>query len=161
MHASAPLLAYTKGLTVGPQWKFTTRAVGLEKYQLRSIMVGAVPTMKRLCREGRAESALCPCCHQEEESEEHMFLMCPAHTHIRHAEVRAEVWQHLPECLKLHGLVPQNLGLSKEDTLDLAGRIQYTLVDILKHRGTFMPVELQPRARWDETQRRVRPRTSA
>ena len=62
----------------------------------------------------------------------------------------------IPQRLKLHGLVPLNLGLPPEDTVDLAGKVQYTLLDMPKHRMSCLPADLQPRARWD--QRNVRPR---
>ena len=134
----------------------TKGVTGLEKYQMRCIMVGAVPTMKRLFRENRVDSALCPCCGREEEDEEHLFLRCPRHEDIRNSELEPHIWQHLPRCLKLHGLVPKNLELPKEDALDLACRVQYTLLDILENRTKCLPVDLQPRARWES--RNVRPR---
>jgi ribonuclease HI len=54
--------------------------------QLRS---GHIPLNKHLHRIGKAESPICPCCRQHEETVHHFLIRCPAHRNARTALTHA------------------------------------------------------------------------
>ena len=93
------------------------------------MLAGAVPTQQRLHCAGLADDALCPCCGMEEEPWEHAVDRCPAHAPARTAELRADYWSCLPDCLRLHGLVPLGMPLTRGLTSaeELAALVQGTL----------------------------------
>ena len=83
---------------------------GIDKYRLRCILSGAVSTQRRLADKfPGAESPICRCCNLGvEETTEHLFLHCPAHSAPRSADLREEYFQNLPPCAKLQGILPLN-----------------------------------------------------
>ncbi|KAJ7810156.1 hypothetical protein B0H14DRAFT_2379309, partial [Mycena olivaceomarginata] len=44
---------------------------------------GEIDAKRKLNRINRAESPLCPCCHQSDETVMHYLLRCPAHANAR------------------------------------------------------------------------------
>ena len=126
---------------------------GLRRYRLRCILTGAVATQARLARNQWELSPICPCFGLEDETQEHLFLRCPAHQQAREGDLVQEYFQGLPACMKIHGLIPvgfplpADFALARDDQLDLAYRLQYTLIGILESRDRFVPSVLAPR--WD------------
>ena len=128
---------------------------GLERHRLRCILTGALPLQTRLFKAGLTTTANCQCCGQGvPETEEHVFLHCPAHDHIRGQEIQPTWFSALPHCLALHGLLPSawlqipGFDNDKDRRRDLAARVQYTLLDIWRHRLVLCPLPEQPLPRW-------------
>ena len=124
---------------------------GLSKYNLRVIMAGAVPTMSRVARENKEVSDVCPCCGQEPETTEHLFLRCNAHEVWRNSLLLPDFFQSLPNCCKLHGLVPVDMALpmdfdqNREGLIDFAYCLQHTLLGIYENRQRLVGTQLAPR----------------
>ena len=135
---------------------------GIDKYRLRCILAGAVPTQERLAKKfPNSESPTCRCCNQGAiETLEHLFLTCPAHEQARRADLSPEYFQGLPNCAKLHGIFPANwpvhpdFGSGRDAQLDMAYRLQYTLISILESRENVVPPNYLPRWRLSNTKRR-------
>ena len=109
--------------------------------------------MERLYKRGQVESPLCICCNMGVvEDERHLFLECPQHAPARLAEVPQETWEQLPDCLRLHGLMPIHPDEAPEDLAGAAGKIQYALLDVLKSGAACLPPDMQPQARWRTSQ---------
>ena len=133
---------------------------GLSKYRWRCLVAGAVPTAKRLHRSRQIDSPLCPCCNEGvEEDLEHVLLHCPAHDHVRYLEFTPEAWAIMPNCLRLHGILPLKLDCvphGVDPTVEgLAGyvtSVQYALLDILANRQRFCDWS-PPRPRWVSARR--------
>ena len=134
---------------------------GLHRYILRCILCGGVSTNTRLHRTNQDISRICPCCGQAEETVQHVFDECERHASQRLTEITAEDWAALPECLRLHGLMPADfLAPGNDDAAmnrkTLACLVQHNLLDIWEHRQTLVPGN-EPQPRWQE----ARPGTSA
>ena len=133
---------------------------GLNRYQLRCILAGALTTQSRIFRINKDEGNVCPCCQEAVETTGHVMDECPAHTPQRLTEISQEKWSALPECLRHHGLMPANYeaegdGTPAENRKCLAVLVQHNLLDIWQNRQKIAPgLQLQPR--WES--RNVRPR---
>ena len=131
----------------------SNKLTGLDRYRLRCILAGAVATQARLARNHKdAESPICPCCQLGVvETLEHLLLQCPAHSRERERDLRPEYFQALPPCTKLHGIIPlkmqfpDDVGEDRDSRVDLAYRIQYTLLGILQSREKYKPTSMAPR----------------
>ena len=140
----------------------SNKLTGLDKYRLRCILSGAVPTQERLAKKfPNSESAICKCCALNAvETTEHLFLECPAHEQARTADLVPEYFQNLPSCSKLHGILPANFpvhpdyGTGRDGQLDMVYRIQYTLISVLASRESIVQPNYLPRWRLWNTKRR-------
>ena len=139
------------------------RTRGLDKYKMRCIMTGALPTQNRLYRKGVVEDPMCPCCAGEIEDAGHVFLRCPAHRHIREREFQEAHRQAAPECLSTHGLLPHNfafppdVGEDKDAQRVYVSRWQYMLLDMWDNRLRMAPQQA-PVPRWQPPQQQPQPR---
>ena len=139
---------------------------GIDKYRLRCILSGAVPTQERLSNKfPNSESPVCKCCNLNVvETTEHLFLECPAHDRARRADLAPECFQGLPPCTKLHGIFPANwpvhedFGTGKDAQLDMAYRLQYTLMSVVESRESIVSPNYMPR--WRAGGGNKRPRNS-
>ena len=137
---------------------------GLDKYRLRCIMSGAVATQERLAKKWpNSETPWCKCCDgRTVETVEHLFLECPAHHRARTADLLPQYFQALPPCAKLHGILPANwpiphdMGTGRDAQLDLAYRLQYTLIGILESRESIAPSNYIPRWQAQRSHKRAR-----
>ena len=131
------------------------RCCGLDKYYLRCIQTGAVPSMDRLWRSKLVEDPSCPCCGAPKEDWRHIIDSCPAYEHLRVREMPREAWDALPTCLRAHGIVPCRLDdyqipekyLGDSGPAALAAYVQYVLLDCLKLRAERLG-SVAPRPRW-------------
>ena len=119
---------------------------GLDRYRLRCILTGGIPTALNRSRRSKDVDPLCPCCGEDIESTAHLFDDCPTLGHIRYLDLRPAQWHALPPCLRLHGIVPARWG-SLEDCKVVACEVQHALLDMWQHRCSFVP-EPGPLPRW-------------
>ena len=131
---------------------------GLERYKLRTILCGAINTHSRMARILDIDP-ICKCCSQGcSETPEHVFLECPAHSHLRHTDLTETEWESLPNCLKLQGIVPKNNELIPErfrspiDRKVLGCTVQHNLLDMWDHRNALTGAA-PPVPRWSTESR--------
>ena len=65
-----------KGINRKATLDLQSKLPGLQKYQWRCVLSGAIGTMKRCHKKGRVDSPQCPACGEEEEDERHIFDVC-------------------------------------------------------------------------------------
>ena len=134
------------------QW-FGGRLRGLQRYRWRCILTGAIPTAHRLYRMGVLDGNACPCCGQAAETLTHIVDSCPALDAIRYQTFRPPGWHSLPECLRLHGIMPETLFLAADYSNDAEGRkecaadVQETLLKLMETREAALGLPT-PQPRW-------------
>ena len=125
------------------------RVTGLQRYQLRCCMTGAIATKDRLFSMGRAEDDLCVACGICTETWNHIVDECPCYEHLRRRDLRPTGWRLLPDCLRLRGLAPLWPDVQDRDAVHgLVGDVQYVLLDMLELRNSYLPEHLLPQPRW-------------
>ena len=124
----------------------------------RKKMAEAINTQRHLHRIGAAETDICQCCGLQTEDMRHMCVECPSHAHIRlRSGIPAAALSAAPECLSLHGLLPEGWlqNIEPEDRRDTVTRFQYMLLDILQNRNEMVGVQ-PPVPRWKDQGNRGR-----
>ena len=129
---------------------------GLQRYQLRCCMTGAVATKDRLFQMGRTEDDLCVACGVCTETWPHIVDDCPSYDHLRYRDLRPTAWHDLPDCLRLRGLAPLWPDAQDRDAVrGLVGDVQYVLLDMLELRNGWLPENLLPQPRWQASGHRA------
>ena len=66
----------------------------------------------------------------------------------------AEQLEALPDCLKLHGLLPDTAfsAMTADEARGFMGTMQYMLVDVLKHRNALIGAAT-PQPQWAPEER--------
>ena len=83
-----------------------------DRRTLLMIQAGGVWTASSLAKAGILQDSRCPWCGWHTEDLRHLWWDCPAHEACR-AEAKQKlegVWQHMPDCLLLHGLPSEGKG---------------------------------------------------
>lgn len=91
--------------------KIMKRMSAYHKGTFEAILAGGFRSAVQFCKAGLVEDPMCPFCGQTQETVEHIFLQCPAWTHVRLAfpEVQMDWLRVAPQCTRLCAvpLVPE------------------------------------------------------
>ena len=120
---------------------------GLERYRLRCLQAGALPTAQKLHKQKRLDSPLRLACEQAVETTRHIVRQCPAYEALRFREIPEETWDLLPDCMVVRGIVPVTFAphWRPDERAGFVGTLQYTLLDILSARDSVTSWRPQPR----------------
>ena len=132
------------------------KVTGLMLHRLRCLLTGAVATYHRLYRARVLTGNACPCCNLAAETMEHISDDCPVMADLRARNFTAGEWATLPPCLRYHGILPAgDEGMPRRYADHENGReglvadVQYTLIDMLERRESYMDPGLRPQPRWN------------